>query len=231
MADRVPLDLDPPVRQLRLLLLGITDDDLRSPTPCDDWTVGDLLDHIVEVTRALTQAAQKLTEAPGTAAPMPPPSATRLPTHWRGRLPVLLEDLATAWKNPSAWTGSAQYGGTAMPAVAAGTEAANELTMHGWDLARATGQDFATDPRILEALIEFLSSPKALGFSAPSGGPAAGTVAGHAGRAVPVIEAGDEQMLLEQALELSGRDPAWRPPRRSVPVQRGVSARSTSAAE
>jgi uncharacterized protein (TIGR03086 family) len=211
VADRVPLDLDPPVRQLGLLLLGITDDDLRSPTPCEDWTVGDLLDHIVEVTRALAQAAQKLVEAPGTAAPLPPPSASRLPTHWRGRLPVLLEDLATAWRNPAAWAGSAQYGGIAMPAVAAGTEAVNELTMHGWDLARATGQDFATDPRILEALIEFLAQ--------------------KAGRAVPAIEAGDELMLLEAALVLSGRDPAWRPPRPDVPAQRGLSARSTSAAE
>jgi uncharacterized protein (TIGR03086 family) len=211
VADRVPLDLDPPVRQLKLLLLGITDDDLRSPTPCDDWTVGDLLDHIVEVVRALTQAAQKLAEAPGTAGALPPPSATRLPTHWRGRLPVLLEDLATAWANPAAWAGSAQLGGTAMPAIAAGTEAANELTMHGWDLARATGQDFATDPRILEALIESLSQ--------------------NAGRAVPVIEGADEQMLLEAALELSGRDPAWRRPRTTIPAQRGVSARSTSAAE
>jgi uncharacterized protein (TIGR03086 family) len=211
VADRVPLDLDPPVRQLRLLLLGIIDDDLQSPTPCDDWTVGDLLDHIAEVTRALTQAAQKLAEAPGTAAPLPPPSADRLPTHWRGRIPVLLEDLATAWKNPAAWTGSVQYGGTAMPAVAVGTEAANELTMHGWDVARATGQDFATDPRILEALIEFLSQ--------------------NAGRAVPAIEHADELMLLEAALTLSGRDPAWRPPRRNIPAQREVSARSTSAVE
>ena len=211
MADRVPLDLDPPVRQLRLLLLGITDDDLSSPTPCDDWTVGDLLDHIIEVTRALTQAAQKLTEAPGTATPPSRPSAARLPTHWRGRLPVLLEELATAWKNTAAWTGSAQYGGTAMPAIAAGTEAVNELTMHGWDLARATGQDFATDPRNLEALIEYLSQ--------------------NTGRAVPVIEAGDELLLLEAALTLSGRDPAWRRPRLNVPAQRGVSARSISAVE
>ena len=65
MGDRVPLDFDPPVRQLRALLLGITNDDLRSPTPCDGWTVGDLLDHIVDFTRAYTQAAQKLTDAPG----------------------------------------------------------------------------------------------------------------------------------------------------------------------
>jgi uncharacterized protein (TIGR03086 family) len=211
VGDRVPLDFDPPVRQLRALLLGITNDDLRSPTPCDGWTVGDLLDHIVDFTRAYTQAAQKLTDAPGTAAPLPRPAAAHLPPYWRSRLPVMLEELATSWKDPAAWSGSAMAGGAMMPAAATGTAAVKELTMHGWDLARATGQDFATDPRILEALIEFLSQ--------------------NAGRAVPAIESADEQMLLEAALTLSGRDPAWRPPRRNVPAQRGVSARSTSAAE
>lgn len=204
MADRVPLDFDPPVRRLRALLLGISEDDLDSPTPCDEWTVGDLLDHLVDVTRAFTQAAQKLTDAPGTSTPAPRPSAADLPPHWRSRLPVMLEELATAWKDPAAWTGSAQVGGATMPAVAAGTAAVNELTMHGWDVARATCQDFAADPRILEMLIEFLARGRD-GFVAESGR--------------------DEQALLEQALTLSGRDPRWRPHRR------GVSARSTSAAE
>ena len=204
MADRVPLDFDPPVRRLRALLLGITDDDLASPTPCNDWTVADLLDHIMDVTRAFTQAAQKLTDAPGTSTPAPRPSGGDLPLHWRSRLPVMLEELATAWKNPAAWTGSAQVGGAVMPAVAAGTAAVNELTMHGWDVARATDQDFAADPRILETLIEFHSRGQD----------------GH--RPDP---ARDEQSLLDQVLVLSGRDPDWgRHPR-------WFSGRSRTAAE
>jgi uncharacterized protein (TIGR03086 family) len=182
VADRVPLDFDPPVRQLRALLLGIPDDLLTATTPCDGWTVGDLLDHIMDFTRAFTQVAQKLTDAPGTATPAPVPSAGHLPPHWRSRLPVLLEELATAWKDPAAWTGSARTGGSTMPAVAAGMAAANELTVHGWDLARATGQDYATDPRILEALIEH----------SPGDGQE------------------DEPTLLDQVLVLSGRDPRWR---------------------
>jgi uncharacterized protein (TIGR03086 family) len=211
VADRVPLDFDPPVRQLRALLLGITDDDLSSPTPCDEWTVGDLLDHIMDLTRAFAQAAQKLTDAPGTSTPHPRPSAAHLPPHWRSRLPVMLEELATAWKDPAAWTGSSQAGGAMMPAAATGTAAVNELTIHGWDLARATGQDYAADPRILEVLIEFQSQgPGAL----------------HA-----VMEIEDELELLEQALALSGRDPAWRAKRPRLPGQRGVNARSTSVAE
>jgi uncharacterized protein (TIGR03086 family) len=182
VADRVPLDFDPPVRQLRALLLGIPDDLLTATTPCEGWTVGDLLDHIMDFTRAFTQVAQKLTDAPGTATPAPVPSAAHLPPHWHSRLPVLLEEMATAWKDPAAWTGSARTGGGTMPAVAAGMAAANELTVHGWDLARATGQDYATDPRILEALIEHSQGD------------------GHE----------DEPTLLDQVLVLSGRDPRWR---------------------
>jgi uncharacterized protein (TIGR03086 family) len=118
----------------------------------------------------------------------------------------MLEELATSWKDPAAWTGSAMAGGAMMPAAATGTAAVKELTMHGWDLARATGQDFAADPRILEVLIEFLSQ------SLDSPGPA--------------MEIEDERVLLEQALTLSGRNPAWRAER-----PRDVSARSISAAE
>jgi uncharacterized protein (TIGR03086 family) len=190
VADRLPLDFDPPVRQLRALLLGIDDHDLTAPTPCAEWTVAHLLDHIMDVTRAFTQAAQKLTDAPGTSTPAPRPSAEHLPPHWRSRLPVLLEDLATAWKVPAAWTGSAQTGGATMPATATGAAAVHELTMHSWDLARATGQDFAADPRILEALIEYLSH--------------------RPGTFGPMVEIEDEASLLDQTLALSGRDPSWR---------------------
>jgi len=200
VADRVPLDFDPPVRQLRALLLGVDDDELTGPTPCPDWTVAALLDHLMGLSYAFTQAARKRVDAPGTSGPPPQPSAEHLPPYWRSRLPVLLEDLATAWKEPSAWTGTAQAGGVTMPATALGTVAMNELIMHSWDLARATGQEYAVDPRILEALIEFLSQ-----------GPAEGTP----GLFGPVVPTESESALLDQALALAGRRADWRPPRRS----------------
>ena len=83
-----------------------------------------------------------------------------------------------------------------MPAAAMGTVAINEVTMHGWDLARATGQEYAADPRILENLIEFLSQ-----------GPAEGTP----GLFGPVIPTDDEATLLDHAVALAGRNPRWRP--------------------
>jgi uncharacterized protein (TIGR03086 family) len=194
VADRVPLDFDRPVRQLRALLLGITDEDLTAPTPCPDWTVGDLLDHLVGLSWAFAQAAKKVTDAPGVGGPPPEPSAANLPPHWRSRLPVLLEELATAWKDPAAWTGTSQAGGVTMPAADLGVVAMNEIVMHSWDLAQATGQEVAADPRILETLIEFLSR-----------GPADGTP----GMFGPRVDSGDEPGLLEQAVALAGRDPSW----------------------
>jgi uncharacterized protein (TIGR03086 family) len=194
VADRVPLDFDPPVRQLKALLLGVDDDELTGPTPCPDWTVATLLDHLMGLSFAFTQAARKRPDA------LPPaPSAPHLPHHWRSRLPVLLEDLVTAWRDPAAWTGTAQAGGVTMPATALGTVAMSELVMHSWDLARATGQEYATDPRILETLIEFLSQ-----------GPAEGTP----GLFGPVVPTPSEPTLLDQALSLAGRRSDWRPPRR-----------------
>jgi uncharacterized protein (TIGR03086 family) len=198
VADRVPLDFDPPVRQLRALLLGVDDDELTAPTPCDDWTVAALLDHLMGLAYAFTQAARKRTDTPGVDGPPPQPSAQHLSRHWRSRLPVLLEDLATAWKEPDAWTGTATAGGATMPATAMGTVAMNELIMHSWDLARATGQDYAADPRTLEVLLEFLSQWPAEGVPGMFG---------------PAIPPAPEDDLLEQTLARAGRRARWRPPR------------------
>lgn len=213
MADRLPLDFDPPIRQLRALLMGVTTGDLSAPTPCPDWTVGDLLDHVMGLSLAFTQAARKTTDAPGSGSPPPEPSAANLPPHWRSRTPVLLEELATAWKEPSAWTGTARVGGVTMPATELGVVAMNEIVMHSWDLAQATGQEMAADPRILEALIDMLSQ-----------GPAEGSD----GLFGPRVDPDSEDGLLEQALRLAGRDPSWG--RRERPRRPGFTAPSTSAA-
>src|SRR3954464_7326907 len=75
VADRVPLDFDPPVRVLRGLLLGVDVDELSWPTPCPDWNVAALLDHLMGLALAFTQAARKRTDAPGTDGAPPQPSA------------------------------------------------------------------------------------------------------------------------------------------------------------
>ena len=65
------------------------DGELANPTPCPEWTVGTLLDHLMGLSVAFTQAAHKRIDGPETAA-APVPSAQHLSRHWRSRLPVLL---------------------------------------------------------------------------------------------------------------------------------------------
>lgn len=43
-----------------------------------------------------------------------------------------------------------------LPAEVAGLVALNELVVHGWDLARSTGQPYDVDRASLEAVLPFL---------------------------------------------------------------------------
>ncbi len=74
--------------------------------------------------------------------------------------------------------------------------AADELVIHGWDLARATGQAFECDPGALGLATQFVEAMSAPGESRE----------GLFGPAIPVPDGASE---LERVIALSGRDPHW----------------------
>ncbi len=111
----------------------VSDDQLTEPTPCPDYSIGDLVDHIGGFAMAFTWAANK--EAPPGDAQGPSGDASRLTDDWRRRIPTDLVKLAAAWKQPEAWTGMTQAGGIDLPGEIAGIVALDELVIHGWDLA------------------------------------------------------------------------------------------------
>src|ERR1700710_2142804 len=53
-----------------------------------------------------------------------------------------LNALVTAGQEESAWTGRVSAGGVEMDAADNALVAIEELVVHGWDLARSTGQGF-----------------------------------------------------------------------------------------
>ncbi|MGW1840590.1 TIGR03086 family metal-binding protein [Streptomyces sp. NPDC002067] len=173
------------------------DDQLAAPTPCTEYAVRNLLGHLVGLTSAFRDAAAKET-GPATATP-PGSVLPDIAPGWRDELAANLDALAAAWHRPDAWEGETQAGGLTLPAALAGRVALNELILHGWDLARATGQPYAPDTASLGVSYALLA-PAA---EDPERG-------GMFGPAVPVP---DDTPLLDRVVALSGRRPDWAPPR------------------
>jgi uncharacterized protein (TIGR03086 family) len=123
--------------------------------------------------------------------------ASRLGADWRVWIAERLETLAAAWRDEAAWAGMTQAGGQDLPAEVAGVIALDEVIVHGWDIAVASGQRFSCEQPLLEAAYGFVQQSVAQN---PQGTP------GLFGPPVPVP---DDAPLLHRLLGLAGRDPAW----------------------
>lgn len=189
-------DLAPATHALTAVVAGITDDHLGGPTPCAEYSVADLLDHVDGLALAFADAAAK---TPAGADQVPEPSGARLVPQWREQIPARLADLAAAWREESAWSGMTSAGGVELPGEVAALVAANEVVVHGWDLAAATGQSFTVDPGLLDAARQFV---RASVDESPEGTP------GLFGPPVTVTEGASP---VDRLIGLTGRDPAWRP--------------------
>jgi uncharacterized protein (TIGR03086 family) len=193
-----PVDLEPAARRLADLVGGVPDELLDAPTPCPGYTVGDLVEHVGGASLAFRGAAVKDTGDATSHAPSG--DASRLSDDWRTRIPRDLAALADAWRDPDAWTGMTKAGGVDLPGEVAGLVALDEIVVHGWDVARATGQPYECDTPSLEAVLGFVSQ-----FSGP------GQEEARAGLFGPVVEVPDDAPLLDRVIGLTGRDPAWSP--------------------
>ncbi|WP_437068251.1 TIGR03086 family metal-binding protein [Streptomyces sp. enrichment culture] len=188
------VDLGPQARVVARLVGGVRDEQLAGRTPCPEYAVRNMLGHLYGLSVAFRDAAGKKL---GVTTDTPPGDVVPdVGDGWREEVPRVLEELAAAWRDPAAWTGMTRAGGVDLPGEVAGLVAVDELVIHGWDLARATGQSYEPDAGALGAAYEFLRA------SAEEGG---GEVFG------PVVAVGDDASLLDRAVGLSGRSPGWRP--------------------
>jgi uncharacterized protein (TIGR03086 family) len=116
---------------------------------------------------------------------------------WRTRIPERLAKLANAWREEAAWTGMTEAGGVDLPGEVAGIVALDEVIVHGWDIAVASGQRFECEPDLVAAAYSFVESSVA---ESPEGSP---------GLFGPPVTVPDQAPLLDRLLGLTGRDPAW----------------------
>ena len=197
MADAVSeLDLGPAARRLAGLVANVPDADLTLPTPCPAYALGDLIEHVGGMAIAFTAAARKERDA-RTSEP-PPGDAGRLGADWRERIPRDLKALGLAWQEPGAWQGMTRIGGMDSPAETVGLVLADELAVHGWDVARASKQPYTCETDVLEAARQFLEL-----FASPDAPSGPEVPFGPATVLLP------EAPLLDRVVALAGRDPGW----------------------
>ena len=189
-----PLDLGPQTRIVARLDEGVTDAQLADATPCPRYAVRHLLGHLLGLSVAFRDAGRK--DLGATTDTAPQDALPDVGPAWRAELSKALDELAEAWRDPAAWTGMTRAGGIDMPGEVTAAVALDELVIHGWDLARATGQPYTPDPAALESAHAFLR---------------AAAEEGDRGEGIfgPVIPVPADAPLLDLALGLSGRDPRW----------------------
>jgi uncharacterized protein (TIGR03086 family) len=103
-----------------------------------------------------------------------------------------------AWSDPQAWAGDRSVMGSATPATEVGAMLIMEMALHGWDVAKATGQEYHADDALAETVLETVRAQaemfrKYQGFAA-------------------AIETKPDAPAFDRAVALSGRDPAWEQP-------------------
>ncbi|MGW3414252.1 TIGR03086 family metal-binding protein [Streptomyces sp. NPDC000888] len=194
MTDRI-LDLGPQARIVASLAAGATDEQLAGATPCPELAVHNMLGHLIGLAAAFRDAGRK--DLGPTTDTSPTSAVPDIEPGWREALPKVMDELAEAWRDPAAWTGETRAGGVDLPGAVAAAVAVDELVVHGWDLARATGQEYEPDAAALQMSYQFLL--------ASAEDPTRGGIFG------PVVPVPDEAPLLDRAIGLSGRDPGWKP--------------------
>jgi uncharacterized protein (TIGR03086 family) len=166
--------------------------DLTGPTPCADYDLRTLLRHFVGTSGAFVRAGQTKALDPDD----PWGSNAKLDEQdWAGQLAGQVEAMSEAWSRPAAWTGSVE--GAQMPASAIGELGLIEVLLHGWDVARATGQQLNVSEKLGAELLRCLEPTLDQGRQFEVYG--------------PEVSVPSDAPAFTRALGLSGRDPGWRP--------------------
>ena len=129
------------------VLAEIGPEQYELPTPCTEWDVRELVNHVIGSVHFMASAVA------GEASPAGDPpdfTAAREPAK---EFRVAANRSLAVWRGDGALDGSVQLGPAELPAQAAlGLNQLDVLT-HSWDVAEAIGVDRSMDPAVAEAVL------------------------------------------------------------------------------
>ena len=171
--------LDRAGAEFRLRLDLVRDDQWSLPTPCDEWDVRGLVNHVVTANitgeRVLHGANRDETIAlNGTDLVGDDPVGAFIRS---------IDAQAAAFREPGALDQIVHHPAFDMPATQHLQFRTGDLLVHSWDLARAIGADETLDPAVVDAVWEsLLPLAEALPASGAFGSGASGTLGNSATR-------------------------------------------------
>jgi uncharacterized protein (TIGR03086 family) len=175
------------------VVAGTTGAALDSATPCTDWDLRTLLNHTILWT---AYSAERRAYGQSAAEDLVSKDFTAEPDYARD-YQAQLAKAVRAWSDPAAWHRELGVMGNTMKASDVGAMLIMETVLHGWDIARATGQDYHCDAQLARALLTTVQAQADM-FRQYQG----------FGDVIPVSA---DASAFDRALALSGRDAAWKP--------------------
>jgi len=174
---------------------GVRPEQFSGPTPCTEWEVRELLNHLILWTshslerRAHGESvAPELTEKDFAASPS-----------FAAEYQAQLDRAIAAWSDPAFWEREVPVMGASTPASDVAAMMIAELVLHGWDLAAATGQEYTVADNAAAAALAAVEANAELFRQ-------------YKGFADPVAIPAQSSSVLEKTLAASGRDPGWTAP-------------------
>jgi uncharacterized protein (TIGR03086 family) len=171
---------------------GITDDQLHDPTPCTEYDVAQLREHVLGWLAIFAAGFAD----PAGQAPRASTDGYQVPADPAAGVRAASSTISQAIRAGAA-SRPLRIGGSGMPGDMALSMILWEYQVHGWDLARATGQAWSPATAAAEESLAF--APGMLTSDYQGDGKAFGP-------RVPVPAAAAP---LDRLLGLSGRDPGW----------------------
>jgi uncharacterized protein (TIGR03086 family) len=141
-------DLARACRSTSSILVAVTEADLAKPTPCAEWDVRALLEHVIGSADFFADVAEL-----GAC-----PDDKIWPTYPDEDLPFAFsehaERLEAAFAAPGAMDMPMTLPIGEVPGATCLAVATGEIFIHGWDVAKATGQRTGLDPIVATSLLE-----------------------------------------------------------------------------
>jgi uncharacterized protein (TIGR03086 family) len=190
--DRTADLLSVVLADLAPIVSGITPEQLNNPTPCTELDVAQLRDHVVGW---LDTFAAGFAD-PGGQAPRDGLDGYHAPSDAAAEVQAAAATLDAAIRGGAA-ARPLRLGESAMPGEMALSMILWEYQMHGWDLARATGQPWSPPAAAAEESLAFAPNMLTPDYQ------------GEGKAFAPRVPVALDAPPFDRLLGLSGRDPGW----------------------